>query len=392
MRDPRLDRLARVLTEYSLGVKPGWLVRLTGDPVALPLIEAIYEALIKLGAHVSVTCAPDSFADIFYRHASDEQLQYVSPVRKFEIENIDASIGLWAETNTKSLSNVDPGRQAMASAARKPIFKIFMQRAAAAESPEEHPDVKPLRWVGTLFPTTASAQDAEMSLYEYEQFVFGAGHLDDPDPVATWRKIREQQQKLADYLDGKNEVRFEAANGTDLLVNVEGMRWINCAGESNFPDGEVFTGPNLEAADGGVNGVVRYSFPAVHHGREVHDIQLTFEKGRVVDAKASKNLDFLLQMLDQDEGARRVGEIAIGTNYNITRYSKNTLFDEKIGGTFHAAVGAGYPETGNANESGLHWDMVCDLREGGTITVDGEVISRDGRFVFPGWPGTARLA
>jgi aminopeptidase len=170
------------------------------------------------------------------------------------------------------------------------------------------------------------------------------------------------------------------------------MRWINCAGESNFPDGEVFTGPNLEAADGGVNGVVRYSFPAVHHGREVHDIQLTFEKGRVVDAKASKNLDFLLQMLDQDEGARRVGEIAIGTNYNITRYSKNTLFDEKIGGTFHAAVGAGYPETGNANESGLHWDMVCDLREGGTITVDGEVISRDGRFVFPGWPGTARLA
>jgi aminopeptidase len=165
------------------------------------------------------------------------------------------------------------------------------------------------------------------------------------------------------------------------------MTWINCAGESNFPDGEVFTGPNLKHADGGVNGIVKYTFPAVHNGREVHDIELTFEGGRVVDAKASKGLDFLEAMLDQDEGARSLGEIAIGTNYQVTEYTKNTLFDEKIGGTFHAAVGAGYPETGNDNQSGLHWDMVCDLRTGGTITVDGEVISRDGKFVFDGWPG-----
>lgn len=170
------------------------------------------------------------------------------------------------------------------------------------------------------------------------------------------------------------------------------MTWINCDGHENFPDGEVFTGPNLQAADGGVNGVVRYSFPAVYRGREVHDIELTFEKGRVVDAKASKNLDYLLAMLDQDEGARSLGEIAVGTNYQIQRYTKNTLFDEKIGGTFHAAVGAGYPETGNSNSSGLHWDMVCDLRaddgpgSGGTVEVDGEIISKDGRFVFEGWP------
>ena len=383
MRDPRLDKLAKVLAEYSIGVRPGQLVRLHGEPVAMSLLEAIYEALIQAGAHVTFQCAPDSFQEIFYEHANDEQLEHVSPISKFTIEHIDASIGLWAETNTKALTNVDAARQAKASAARKPIFKIFMDRAATGD----------LNWCGTLFPSLASAQDAEMSLREYEDFVFGAGHLDQDDPVAVWRAIEQRQQKVVDYLTGTKQVHFQTPDGTDLTVNVDGMTWVNCCGHENFPDGEVFTGPNLNAPDGGVNGVVKYSFPAVHLGREVHDIALTFEKGRVIDAKASKNEDFLIQMLDQDEGARGLGEIAIGTNYNITRYTKNTLFDEKIGGTFHAAVGAGSPETGNTNESGLHWDMVCDLRpsdgpgSGGTITVDGEVISRDGRFVFDAWPG-----
>jgi aminopeptidase len=270
---------------------------------------------------------------------------------------------------------------------------VFFERAAAAEKPQQYPGVKPLRWVGTQFPTQAAAQDAEMSLRQYAEFVFSAGYLDQPDPVAIWQSIRDRQQRVVDYLTGKKTLRFRSANGTDLTVNVDGMTWINCAGESNFPDGEVFTGPNLDADDGGVNGVVHYSFPAVHHGREVHDIVLTFERGKVVKAQASKNQAFLEAMLDQDEGARRLGEIAIGTNYQITRYTKNTLFDEKIGGTFHAAVGAGYPETGNANTSGLHWDMVCDLRKdehgrgGGTIEADGEVFSKDGQFVFENWPG-----
>ncbi len=382
MRDQRLDKLAKVIVNYSTGVKPGQLVRLRGDPIGLPLLEALYEAVIKAGGFPYLNCTPDSLAEIFYEHANETQLKYVNPVAQHEIETIDVSISLWAETNTKSLSRVDPKKQGIASAARKPIFKVFMERAA-----KDKTDPKRLTWCGTLYPTLASAQDAEMSLKQYEDFVFRAGHLDKQDPVAEWRRIEEQQQKVVDYLTGKKRLRFQTAAGTDLHVNVEGMRWINCAGHENFPDGEVFTGPNLKAADGGVNGVARYSFPAVHNGREVHDIELTFEKGRVVKAKASKNEDFLIEMLDMDAGARNLGEIAIGTNYNITEYSKNTLFDEKIGGTFHAAVGAGYPESGNSNESGLHWDMVCDLRRGGTITVDGEVISRDGRFVFPGWPG-----
>ncbi len=377
MRDPRLDKLAEVLVKYSTDVKKGQLVRIAGEPVAIPLIEAIYEQIIKAGAHAYVQCTPDSLGEIFYQHAKEHQLKYVSPLARHMVKTIDASIGLWAETNTKAMSNVDPKKQALASSSRKPVMKTFFNRAAKGD----------LKWTGTLFPTQSSAQDAEMSLREYADFVFNAGHLDKPNPVAEWKKIARQQQKVVDYLNGKKEIHFQSANGTDLHVNVSGMTWINCCGKENFPDGEVFTGPNLKAKDGGVNGIVKYSFPAVHHGREVHDIEFTFEKGKVVDAKASKNLKFLKQMLAQDKGACFAGEIAIGTNYNIKQYTKNTLFDEKIGGTFHLAVGAGYPETGNANESGLHWDMVCDLRKGGTITVDGKVISRNGKFVFKGWPG-----
>ena len=380
MRDPRLTKLARVLTEYSTNIQPGELVRLTSDPVAVPLIEALYECVLARGAHPSARCVPDTLQEIFLEQASDDQLQYVSPLAQHEVETIDVTIGIWAETNTKALSRTNPKRQGIASAARKPIFDVFINRAAKGD----------LKWTGTLFPTVASAQDAEMSLRQYEDFVFAAGKLDYDDPVAEWQKIEQKQQQVIDYLKNKKELRFQAANGTDLTVNVENMTWINCCGRENFPDGEVFTGPNLQAKDGGVNGLVRYSFPAVHHGREVHDIELRFEKGKVVESKASKGEAFLKEMLNQDDGAAFLGEIAIGTNYDITEYTRNTLFDEKIGGTFHAAVGAGFPETGNDNTSGLHWDMVCDLRAeagGGTISADGEVFHRDGKFVFDGWPG-----
>ncbi|QNN21821.1 aminopeptidase [Planctomycetales bacterium ZRK34] len=381
MRDARIDKLADVLVNYSTAIKPGQLVRLTGDPVAMPLLEALYEKLIIAGAHVLPRINPGVFGELFYEHANEDQLKYVPKLLEDEVALIDASIGIWAETNTKALTNADTKKQGVASSARRGLWKTFMTRAAEGK----------LHWVGTQYPTDASAQDAEMSLREYEEFVFKAGHLDKADPVAAWMEVAKKQQIMTDYLnDGRKHIHFQAANGTDLHVDIEGMTWINCCGRENFPDGEVFTGPNQNAPDGGVNGVVKYSFPAVHHGVEVDGIELTFEKGVVVDAKATKNQKFLIDMLDQDPGARRFGEVAIGTNYEITRYTKNTLFDEKIGGTFHAAVGAGYPETGNTNESGLHWDMVCDLRPeagGGTITVDGEVISRDGQFTFEGWPG-----
>lgn len=379
MRDPRLDKLASVIVNYSCGVQPGWLVRLVGEPVATPLLEALYEQLIIAGANVHARLLPDSFAEIFFEHASEAQMDFINPLALEEVKTVDCSIGLWAETNTKAMSNVDPKKQARTTAARRPISKIFMERAGKGE----------LKWCGTLYPTAASAQDAEMSLREYEDFVFRAGLLHLEDPVAGWREISTRQQKLTDYLNGKKIIHFEAANGTDLTVEVDDMTWINCCGHENFPDGEVFTGPNLKATNGGVNGYVKYHFPASRAGREVHDIELWLEGGKVVKAKASKNQAFLEAMLALDDGASFVGEIAIGTNYSIQQYTKNTLFDEKIGGTFHMAVGAGYPESGNANESGLHWDMVCDLRApagGGKITVDGQTISENGIFTNPDWP------
>ncbi len=377
MRDPRLDRLADVLVAYSTRVKAGDLVMIESDPIGLPLVEAVYERVLRAGGHPFWKASCDSLTDIFMETAEQRQLDYCSPLDLHATETIDARIVFWAETNTKSLTGVDPKRVAAARVARKPITKRFFERAAAGE----------LRWCGTLYPTAASAQDAEMSLRDYEKFVFEAGLLHLPDPVAAWRQIHERQERVREYLQTRSVVRFRAPaehghDGTDLTVDVDPAKsvWINCAGTENFPDGEVFCGPQS------ANGHVNYTFPAVYNGREVEGVRLQFRDGRVVDASAKKNEAFLFAMLDQDEGARTMGEIAVGTNYAITDFTRNTLFDEKIGGTFHAAVGAGYPESGNSNESALHWDMVCDLRRGGTIEADGEVFSRDGRFTGEGWP------
>lgn len=378
MRDQRLDRLAEVIVGYSTKVKAGDLVGIRSDPIAMPLIEAVFEKCLEAGAHPFWEATADSLENTFLERASDEQLAFLSPLQMQSIEALDVRIVFWAETNTKSMSRLDPSRQSKRSAARRPYMKRFMERAAAGE----------LRWCGTLFPTQASAQDAEMSLRQYEDFVFKAGLLHHDDPAASWQRLAERQRRAVDWLNQRKELRFRAPagdghDGTDLTVSVDGATWINCCGGENFPDGEVFAGPQ------GVDGHVNYTFPAVHNGREVEGIRLAFRNGRVVDASARRNEEFLIAMLDQDEGARNLGEIAIGTNYSITQYTRNTLFDEKIGGTFHAAVGAGYPESGSTNESGLHWDMVCDLRPdagGGSISADGEEFFRDGRFLFDGWP------
>ncbi len=366
MRDPRIDKLADVLVRYSVAVQKGDLVSIQGTPAGEPLIVAVYRAVLRAGGHPQVRMAPASLTELLLKEASDEQLRYISPLAQHEVETIDKRIGIWSEVNTRALTNTDAAKQAMLSAARQPIMSRFMDRAAKKE----------LRWVGTLFPTQASAQDAGMSLGEYEDFVYGAGHLDKPDPVAVWQEIAARQEQAVALLNGKKRMRVQAANGTDLCFSVEGRRWINCCGQSNFPDGEVFTTPVEET----VEGVIRFSFPVVHQGRECEGVALRFEAGQVVEATAERGEDFLREMLDQDAGARRVGEFAIGCNYDVTAFSRNTLFDEKIGGTVHLAVGASYPETGGQNKSGLHWDMVCDLRPGGSIRADDEVIYQDGQF------------
>jgi len=373
MRDPRLEKLADVLVNYSTAVQPGQLVRISGPPVATPLVVELYRKVIAAGGHPLARTVPEELQEIFFKEASEEQLKFLNPLSLHEVERIDCSIGIWGEENTKALSNCDPKKMGLASSARKPIMETFLRRAAEGQ----------LKWCGTQFPTQASGQDAEMSLAEYEDFVFRAGLLHLADPVAAWKQISQRQQKLADFLNGKRDYHVVASNGTDVRMSVVGRKWINCDGHENFPDGEVFTGPVIES----VNGTIAFSFPAVHHGREVTDVRLTFKNGKVTEASASKGEDFLISMLDMDEGSRSLGECAIGTNYSITRYTRNTLFDEKIGGTVHFALGAGYPETGNTNQSGLHWDMVVDLREGGYVEIDGVKVNENGRFTRDEWPG-----
>ena len=391
MRDTRLDRLAGVLVNYSTRVKKGDVVGIVGEPETAPLVDAVAVAVIKAGGHPVWAPRWIHFAEHLLEHGTDEQLAFTNPVTLQFFQTVDVQITLLGEANTKNLSRYDVRRAALFAQSRKPVMTAAMKRSAEGL----------LRWCGTQYPTHASAQDAEMNLEQYARFVFTAGLLHVEDPVAAWKEVEQRQARLCEYLQQRKTLRFRAPaasgpeghDGTDLTVDVSGATWINCCGHENFPDGEVFAGPTLPPGGLGVDGHVNYTFPAVYNGREAQGVRLKFKGGKVVDASATKGEEFLISMLDQDPGARFMGEIAIGTNYSITEFSRNTLFDEKIGGTFHAAVGAGYPESGNANQSGRHWDMVCDLRQGkdragGTIEADGEVFSRDGRFLKAGWPGS----
>lgn len=378
MHDPRLEKLADVLVTYSTDVKKGETVLVKGPSLSEPLAVALVERIVQAGANPVVRLVCEQTEEILCKRGKPGQLAFLAPGDKLDVESAHAYIGIWASSNTRSLTGADPKQQQARSLARKPILDIFMKRSALQGA-------KKLRWVGTQYPCNASAQDAEMSLDDYANFVFRAGLLHLPNPAAAWRKVRAQQQRMCCFLNKAKEVRFVSKSGTDLTVGVAGRQWINCDGTNNFPDGEVFTGP-IESA---TEGIVAYSFPAMSGGREVTDVVLRFKSGKVIDASASKNEDYLFKMMDQDKGGRRLGEIAIGTNYSIRNYTKNTLFDEKIGGTFHAALGAAYPESGGKNKSALHWDMVCDLRQGGFIEVDGKIIAKNGRFQNKSWPQAA---
>jgi aminopeptidase len=300
------------------------------------------------------------------KHGSDEQLQYISPIERFAREEADVAINVLAETNTRAMAGIDPARQAVRQKARAGVFERFMQRAAAGE----------MDWTLTLFPTEAYAQDADMDTETYTEFVLSACKLDRDDPVQAWLDLKAEQQRLIDWLDGRKEVHLTGPD-IDLTLSIEGRTWINSDGKRNFPSGEIFTGP----VENSVNGTIRFSFPVVTAGREIDDIRLRFENGKVVEATAKKNEDYLIQQLDSDDGARYLGEFAFGTNFDIQQFTRNILFDEKIGGTVHMAVGAGYPETGSTNKSAIHWDMIADLRQGGQVDVDGEPFMRDGTFV-----------
>jgi aminopeptidase len=374
MRDQRIDRLAEVLVKYSVGVRKGDVVLLRGPVGAKPLLIAAYREVLRAGGHPVLRVRIPETEEVLCKYGDDGQLSYIYPCNKKDMEIANGLISAWAEENTKAMSNVEPAKQALISKARKPILETLMKRSALEGN-------KKFRWVGTQFPCNASAQDAEMSLSEYEDFVFRAGLLHLSDPAKAWQKIGVAQQRVCDFLEKAREIRF-IAPGTDLRCGIAGRKWINCDGRNNFPDGEVFTAPIEDATEGEVH----YSYPAVFRGQEVQDVRLRFRAGKVVDATAAKGEPFLHEMLEQDKGAKILGEIAIGTNYAIKQYTKNTLFDEKIGGTFHAALGAAYPESGGKNKSALHWDMVCNLRKSGRIEADGKEILKNGRFLNGNWP------
>jgi aminopeptidase len=366
MIDRRLEKFAYILIHHSLGIRKDDLFVISGSHLAAPLIKEVYKQAVEAGAHPYTHIGIDGLAEIYYNHSSDQQLKYVSPVDRFEIERINARLAIISPENTRNMTSVDPKKQAVSSVAHQKIHQIFLQRAAKKE----------LRWCVTQYPTQASAQDAEMSLGEYEDFIFDAAHVDAKDPIGYWNRVYKEQEKIRRLLNTKKKIRV-VAKETDLTVSVAGRKWINCYGTENFPDGEVFTGPVEDSADGQIS----YSFPGSHGGREVNDIQLWFKKGVVVKATASKGEKFLQSMLDMDAGARRLGEFAFGTNYGVKKYTKNTLFDEKIGGTIHLAVGSGYPETGSKNKSSLHWDMMCDLRKHGEVYADNKLIYKNGKFL-----------
>ena len=366
MKDARVEKVADILVDYSTKVASGELVAIRGAYVAEPLMLALYQRCLERGAHPVIRASIPAAVPLFYRFAQDHQLEYIWETDRWLIENLDVSFHIISDTNTRQLSRVDPTRQSLASRARKPLMDTYMKRSAAGE----------YRWNISLFPTEALAMEAEMSLAEYEDFFYRACFVDDADPVARWRELGETNQRMVDFMKGKKQVHIEG-EGTDLVLGVEGRTFIPANGDANFPDGEFFTGPEETKTEG----VVSFTYPAIYGGQAVEGIRLRFEGGRVVEATATKNEAFLIQTLDTDEGARTLGELGIGTNYKVPEFTGDILMDEKIGGTVHLAVGASYPETGGLNDSAVHWDMVCDLRRGGRVTVDGETLMEDGAFL-----------
>jgi aminopeptidase len=366
MTDPRVERLADLLVDYSLALREGRVLRIDSSDAGSPLVLALYGAALRAGALPYPNIALSGLGEALLLHGSDEQLTYISPIQWEEIEQLDALVTIWSETNTRALSRVDPERHAAHIAAQRRLSNRRWERISAGE----------MSWCGTLFPTNAHAQEAEMSLADYEAFVYAACHVHEEDPAAHWRSVSTQLGARAAELGGVRELRILGPD-TDLRVGVAERTWLAADGRYNMPDGEVFTSP-LETE---TEGVIRYTFPAVYHGREVEDVRLRFEGGKVVAAEAARGNDYLQSLLRMDAGASVLGEVAFGLNYEIDRFTRNILFDEKIGGTMHLALGASFPMTGGLNTAPIHWDMICDLREDGEVYADGELIWRAGRFV-----------
>lgn len=367
MTDLRVQKFAKVLVEHSARVVPGDRVLIEATTAAEPLVRELFIQILEKGGHPHPLISFPGQEETFLRYANDQQLEFVPTFMKLAYDQFESRIRIHSSTNTRGLTNIDPLKMQKRSKATGLITAAQMRRGAEGT----------FKWVTTLYPTNAYAQEAGMSLQEYEDFVFNAVHAHEDNPIAYWKSTAARQQKAIDFLADKDIVTLRGPN-VDLSLSIKGRRFMNSTGVYNMPDGEIFTGPVEES----VNGWVRFTYPAIYGGVAVEGAELTFNRGRVEQARADKNQEYLIKMLESDSGARYLGEFAIGTNFDINRFTGNILFDEKIGGTFHMALGAGYPETGSHSKSAIHWDMICDLRTDSEIHVDGELFYKNGQFVF----------
>lgn len=361
MLNPIHEKFARLITGYSTEVKAGDNVLINVDAGALELGRALVREVLRLDAEPLLRVSyPEQMTDLL-ELASEEYLEREPVFALNEIRQIDAWIRVSAPENARQLQNAD-----------KEKLNRLMKRNRAVQNIR----VNETRWLGTIYPNAAGAQDAGMSTEEFERFAFEAMLLHEDDPGAAWQAKFEEQKQLVERLSRAKEVRI-VGPGTDLKLSVEGRTWMNSAGKRNMPCGEVFTGPIESSAEG----IITYDIPSSVNGVEVRNIRLRFEQGQVVEAEAELGDDLLQAQLNSDPGARYLGELGIGTNYAIQRPIKSILYDEKIGGTVHLALGQSYATTGGTNSSSIHWDMITDLRQGGAIYLDGELFQQDGKFV-----------
>jgi aminopeptidase len=351
---------ARLLVGYCLEVQSGQQVIVRSTTLAAPLLLEVQREILEAGAWPLLRTEIPGQTAAYYRHAGEAHLDGYAALAMEEARKADASLAIQAPENTRALASIDPEKLRRSALGRAPIRREALKR----------------RWCLTVWPTEALAQEAGMSLADFTAFVEKALFLDREDPVTAWGGLRRFQAQLIERLSKASELRIEA-EGTDVTLNVKGRTWVNSDGKRNMPSGEVFTGPHETSA----NGTITFDVPSSPAGVHVQGVELTFRDGEVVSARAQQGDDYLQRALQTDDGARRLGELGIGTNFGIDRPVGTILFDEKIGGTVHLAVGRSYPETGGTNESALHWDLIRDLRRGGRITADGELVQVDGRFV-----------
>jgi aminopeptidase len=362
------EKYASVLVDYSTKVKKGDLVVIRAtSAMAENLVKAIYKKVLERGANPILRTSICDMSDIFIKYANDEQLDFVDPMAKLEYKVVDKYISIGAPLNVKSMARADKTKMARRSKATRELSELLLKRSAKGEA----------SWVIADVPTHALAQEAKMSFDEYSEFLFSACFLNLEDPVKRLQQMETEQSKWVNYLNKTSKIRI-VGEKTDITFSTKGRKWISCSGLNNYPDGEVFTSPVEDSAEG----EIFFDFPAIYRGNEAHNIHLKIHKGKIVEAHAEKGEEFLNAMLDLDEGARFVGEIAIGTNEMIQDVTGNILFDEKIGGSIHMAAGASYPETGGKNTSGLHWDIIKNMKNGGKIYADDILIYENGKIII----------